>query len=216
MPTRILLVDDHRILREGLLALLDGESDLLVVGEFHDCDEALASVDRLRPDVVVLGVQADDQRRALECTANLVTGHGVPVLAISLRPDQATCGLVQAGASGHLSRDTGAEEFVAAVRAVSTGGVYLSPEITRTVLGEFARLLGKPRSTPPVSLTERETEVLTSIARGGSTKEIAFDLNVSTKTIETHRRVLMEKLGQTGVAGLTRYAVRSGLAALDF
>jgi DNA-binding NarL/FixJ family response regulator len=215
MSTRLLLVDDHRIIRQGLRALLAATPGMEVVGEAGDGRTAPQLAQRLKPDVVVMdislpelnGIDATRQLRAAVPT--------VKVIALSMHSDERyVAGMLRAGAAGYLIKDGAFEELARAIRAVLAGATYLSPRITGVVVDGCMRL---PAAVPGerAALTEREREVLQLVAEGRSTKEIAGSLHVSVKTVETHRQHIMERLGLTSVAELTKYAIRIGLTALE-
>jgi DNA-binding NarL/FixJ family response regulator len=209
--TKILLADDHRLLREGFRMLLEADPTMQVVGEAENGRAAVQLAAELSPDVVLMdvrmpdmdGIEATRQIRAMSCD--------VKVIALGASIDERTAlELRRAGASGVLSKVNAFDEVVGAVRAVASGAVYFSP----TISGDIAENIGR-RGTRFSTLSPRERETLTLIAEGLATKQIARQLHVSVKTIETHRRNLMEKLNLDSVADLTRCAIREGLATLE-
>ena len=215
MTTTVLLADDHNVVRDGLRRLLEGTDGIRVVGDVADGRDAVRVAKENCPDVVVMdvtmpglnGVEATRQiRAALPKTK---------VLALSMHTDgQFVTEMLKAGASGYLLKTCVVDELVLAIRAVNSGKVYLGPEIG-PVLAEI--YIGKSAGTdaPGVSLTRRQREILQLIAEGLTTKQIARQLARSAKTIEMHRRHLMEKLNLHGVADLTKYAIRRGLTSLE-
>jgi len=215
VTTTVLLADDHNVMRDGLRRLLEGTDGIRVVGDVADGRDAVRVAKENCPDVVVMdvtmpglnGVEATRQiRAALPKTK---------VLALSMHTDgQFVTEMLKAGASGYLLKTCVVDELVLAIRAVNSGKVYLGPEIG-PVLAEI--YIGKSAGTdaPGVSLTRRQREILQLIAEGLTTKQIARQLARSAKTIEMHRRHLMEKLNLHGVADLTKYAIRRGLTSLE-
>ena len=212
MTTRVLLADDHKILRQGLQTLLQNEPDIEVVGQADNGRGAIELAKELRPDVVIMDVAMPDVG-GVGATRELV--NAVPtakVVALSMHSDRRfVTGMLSAGASGYLLKDSAFEELALSIRAVMRGELYLSAGITGVVVDE---LVG-PRLAKEPLLSTRETEVLRLLAAGKSTADMARELGVSVKTIETHRRKIMHKLGLHSVAELTKYAVREGLTSLD-
>jgi DNA-binding NarL/FixJ family response regulator len=212
MTTRVLLADDHKILRQGLQTLLQNEPDIEVVGQADNGRGAIELAKELRPDVVIMDVAMPDVG-GVGATRELV--NAVPtakVVALSMHSDRRfVTGMLSAGASGYLLKDSAFEELALSIRAVMRGELYLSAGITGVVVDE---LVG-PRLAKEPLLSTRETEVLRLLAAGKSTADMARELGVSVKTIETHRRQIMHKLGLHSVAELTKYAVREGLTSLD-
>jgi DNA-binding NarL/FixJ family response regulator len=223
MSIRILLADDHTMIRQGLRSLLNAQPDFDVVAEASDGRAAVEAASELQPDVVVMDVRMPDLNGIDATRQVLATRPGAKVIALSASTDERTTGeMLRAGASGYVHKDAAFDELATAVRTVMQGKVYLSPSIARNVVIDFVRstnVAGRPPSSPRNGsvfdvLSTREREVLQLMAEGRATKEIAVDLNVSVKTVETHRRNLMEKLNLDSVAELTKYAVREGLTSL--
>jgi len=212
VATRIVLVDDHRIVREGLRLLLEGRDGYSVVGEAETGEEAVGVVRRERPDVVIMDI-ALPGLSGIEATRQIMGDEdsSAKVLVLSMHE---TSGYVEqvlrAGASGYLLKDAAASELFDAVDAVCRGDSYLSPSITQQVVHALANPSERPSSALRL-LSEREREVLTLIAEGLSSKEISKKLNVSLKTVESHRANLMDKLKIHKVSGLVRFAIRVGL-----
>jgi len=216
MSIRIVLADDHRITREGLLSMLNNEVGMEVVGEAENGREAVKLAQELLPDLVIMDVTMPDLN-GIEATRMITSGAGeINVIAISMYSDkQFVQGMIQAGASGYLLKDCAFEELLNAIRVVVSGNTYLSPAIARIVVKDYLDKLSKDGSSASSILTTREREVLQLIAEGMSTKKIASHLGVSIKTIETHRRQIMGKLGIFSIAELTKYAIREGLTSLQ-
>jgi two-component system response regulator NreC len=215
MSVRIILAEDHRITREGLVNLLKERSDMEVVGEAENGREAVRLASELSPDLVIMDVTMPDLN-GIDATRIITSGsNNTKVIALSMYSDkQFVQGMIQAGASGYLLKDCAFEELVSAIQAVIQGDTYLSPGIAGIVVRDYLNKLTTDRSSADTVLTSREREVLQLIAEGNSTKEIAARLSVSVKTVETHRRQIMEKLGIFSIAELTKYAIREGLTSL--
>jgi len=214
---RVLLVEDHTIVRKGLRALLEGQSDILVVGEAEDGRQALEQVQQILPDVVLMDIGMPGLN-GLEATRQIK--HQFPktkVVVLTMHTNaEYIFNVLQAGASGYLIKQAATEEVISAIRAVYHGESFLSPSISTKVIEEYLRRAGKTELVDPFErLTSREREVLQLIAEGRSTQEIAALLYVSGKTVETHRARLMEKLGIYTIAELTQYAIRKGIIKLD-
>ena len=211
---RIVVADDHQLIREGLCALIRSEPDMEVVGQAGHGRDVVALVARKQPDIVLMdvamptlnGVDAARQISQLDTPAR--------VIAVSMHDDRPFVqGIFQAGAVGYVLKDSAFEELARAVRVVAAGKVYLSPAVAGHVVDGFVENTGE-KSNGSV-LSTREREVLQLVAEGGSTKAIAQELHIGVKTVETHRRQLMKKLEIFSVAELTKYAVRHGLSSLE-
>src|ERR1017187_5511487 len=218
MNIRILLADGHRILREGLRSLLAQQPDITVVGEASNGEAAVALVRELRPDLVIMdvvmpgmgGISATRQIRA-ECP-------DTRVIALSMHSDlRFVSEMVRAGALGYLVKDSTFEELHEAVRSVIANRPYLSTVITGTLVEDFFRqtnALEGPPVSPLQSLTGREQQILGLLADAKRVKEIARLLNISVKTVESHRQSVMDKLEIHTTMGLTQYALRKGLTSI--
>lgn len=214
MIVKILLADDHRMFRDGLRSLLDAQADLDVVGEADNGLDALSLAAELKPDVVVLDISMPGLNGVDVARRLLADAEPPRVVVLSMHSDRRyVLGMLKAGVSAYMLKDCGFEELASVIRDVMRGEIRLSARITDTVIHDYialARVDG--RDTDPLS--PREREVLQLLAEGRSTKEIAADLTVSIKTIETHRRQIMDKLDLHSVAELTKYAIREGLTSL--
>jgi DNA-binding NarL/FixJ family response regulator len=213
MPTKVLLVDDHALVRAGFRALLAALPNVEVVAEAADGREALRLAKLHRPDIVVMDI-AMSEMNGLEATERIVKEMPrVRVLVLSMHANEEY--VVQAlrkGAAGYILKEADTAELDIAIRAVMRGETYLSPGVSRQVVDDYVRRLG-PGVTSLEQLTPRQREILQLIAEGHSTKEIAQKLDVSIKTIETHRTQLMDRLDIHDVAGLVRFAIRTGVVS---
>lgn len=208
---RVLLADDHTVVREGLKALIDAQPDLEVVGEASDGESACRKAFDLEPDVVVMDVSMPGLSGA-EATERLKRERpGVRVLALTVYEDKGHLRrLLQAGASGYILKLATGEELVRALRVVAGGGVYVDPVLAGKVVGDLMSVESESGRAGGTHLTERESQVLLRVAQGFSNKEIAGQLDISVKTVETHKLRSMEKLGLRGRADVVQYALREG------
>ena len=215
MKIRILLVDDHQVVREGLRRLLADEADMEVVGEAADGRAALASAADLAPHVIVMDVTMPE-RNGIEATRAIRELSPPPqVVILSMHADTRYVNeALQSGATGYVLKDAAFDELARAIRAVNDNGVFLSPRIARAVTENLRSTTGQPAATL-ASLTPREREVLQLLAEGQSTKQLARSLGISGKTVETHRRRIMERLGLDSLAALTKFAIREGLTTAE-
>ncbi len=213
---RILLADDHKIMREGLKALLEKQEDILVIAEAENGLDAVRLTQKLKPDVVIMDIGMPELN-GVEATRRIVAEvPGAKVIALSMHSDRRfVIEMLKVGASGYLLKDSASEELTLAIRAVAANQPYLSPKITDVVIKDYLSALSKTEPTAFTILTAREREVLQLLAEGKTTKQIASALHVSVKTIETHRQQMMEKLNIRSIAELTKYAIREGLTSLE-
>jgi DNA-binding NarL/FixJ family response regulator len=220
MSIRVVLADDHKIMRDGLKSMLVRQMDIEVVGEAETGREALDKARELSPDVVVMDI---GMRELNGIDATKIMTRDLPnvrVVALSMHSDRRYVSeMLAAGAAAYLLKDSAFDELTVAIRAVASGRTYLSAGITGVVVEDYLRRRsGSEGSAAPAAargLSAREREVLQLIAEGLSTKEIAAKLHLSVKTVETHRRQMMDKLGIFNIAGLIKFAVREGLASLE-
>ena len=216
-PIRVIIADDHRLVRQGTRELLDRQPDIEVVGEAADGDEAIALVDALRPDVAVLDVVMP-RVGGLEASRRIKERHpDVAVLALTIHDDaEYVVALLEAGASGYMLKDADTEELAEAIRAVSVGKGILHPGVVGAVFDrvrpEGAAAAAAP-AVPPLS--DRELEVLSLAARGLSNKEIAQRLGLSTWTVQTHLGHVFEKLGTSSRTQAVVRGLRAGWLCLD-
>ena len=216
MSTTLLIADDHQLMREGLRALMSKQEDVEVVGEAANGQDAFEMACSLQPDVVIMDITMPELN-GVEA-ARKITKHcpGVKVLALSVHRDQNfVMDMFRAGAAGYLLKDCALDELALAIRMVMAGNHYLSPAISGSVLEDFLHDRGELKTSLSL-LTVREREVLQLIAEGKSTRMIAESLDISSKTVETHRLRMMNKLKLRNVADLTKFALREGITTLDF
>ena len=206
--TRILLADDHAVVRQGFKMILSAQGDMEIVGEAANGREAVELAEQLKPDIVVMDV-AMPELNGIEATRRLAgTAPHARVIALSMHKDSVYVReILRAGARGYLLKDSGAEDLVRAIRAVAGGESWLSPAVSNAVLDDYRRHV-----TDPIDLlSSREREVLQMLAEGKTNKEIAGVLNLSVYTVDAHRGRIMEKLNLHSINELVRFAVRNGL-----
>ncbi len=216
MGLKILLVDDHRVVREGLRSLIEKQHGMEVVAEAENGRTALQMTCKFKPDLIVMDLSMPDLN-GIEATRQIVQEFpDTKVLALSMHADrQFVAGAIKAGVSGYLIKDSAFKELDRALRALAANQTYLCSKITRVVVKDYAEKLSLEEAATPAALTARQREVLQLLAEGRTTKQIADRLNVSVKTVETHRRNIMEKLNIFSIARLTKFAIREGLTSLD-
>jgi two-component system, NarL family, response regulator NreC len=216
-PIRVVLVEDHQIVRQGLRALLEGTDDVVVIAEADNGHDGVEIAKQHRPDVVVMdlnlpGLNGVDATKAIR--------QAVPeahVLILSMySTEEHVRPAIRAGAEGYLLKGSGLSDLVAAIKAVSTGNAFFSPQVAKIVLDDSRRAAqGGIPDRAGSELTPRERQILKLVAEGRSSPEIAKDLNLSVKTVEGHRGRIMAKLDTKNVAGLVRHAIRLGLVSAD-
>ena len=211
---RVVLADDHALVRAGMRSLLSGMAQVEVVGEAASGEEAIQLASREQPDVVLMDI-AMKGISGLEAAARMRESHpGVRVVILSMHAgEEYVLQALRAGAVGYLLKDAATGELELALRSVMRGESWFSPAVSRQVVEGYVQRMGG--EAPADVLTARQREVLALVAAGRSTKEIAYDLKLSVKTVETHRAQIMERLGIRDVAGLVRYALRTGLISPD-
>jgi DNA-binding NarL/FixJ family response regulator len=216
MNIRVLLADDHTILRKGIRNLLEKEKGLEVVGEAEDGRKAVEMVQKLQPDIVLMDISMPHLNGVGAAREIASTVPNCKVIALSMYSGKKfVMEMLRAGASGFLVKDCLQEELITAIHTVAEKKVYLSPSIADIVAAESIRQTGTPATADSAALTPRERETIQLIAEGSSSKQIAAKLRVSVKTVDTYRQNVMKKLGVHSVAELTKYAVREGLTSLD-
>ncbi|MGE5809662.1 MAG: response regulator [Nitrospirota bacterium] len=215
MKIKVLLADDHIMMRGGLRMLLEQHAELAVVGEAEDGRETVRLAKKLLPDVVVMDIAMPDMN-GIEATRQLFADRpGVKVIALSMHSDRHFVSeMLKAGATAYLLKQCAVDELITAIKTVLKNQTYLSPCISGVVVDHFVRNTSKLGSSAFSQLSDREREVLQLITEGKTSKEIASQLNLSIKTVEAHRMNIMEKLDIHTVAELTKYAIREGLTSL--
>jgi DNA-binding NarL/FixJ family response regulator len=215
MNIRIILADDHTILRDGLSRSFEQESDIKVIGQASDGHSAVDLVRELRPDVVIMDIGMPDLN-GVEATRKITKNHPqVKVIGLSMHSsDKYVREMFKAGASGYLLKNCPFEELTKAVRTVAGGKTYISSSIGDMIIKEYAIKPDKEKSAFTL-LSQREREVLQLLAEGKTTKQIAKHLHISPKTVEAHRLRIMERLDIDNVAQLTKYAIQEGLTEAE-
>jgi len=215
---RVLLVDDHVLVREGIRSLLQLHSDIDVVGEASDGREAIQKTRELDPDVVVMDISMPSMG-GTEATRQIVKENPATRIVVLSRHDNLSYArsLLQAGASGYVPKKAVSTELAVAIRAVYTGDMFLYPSIAKAVAKDYVQLVQSQHKTDAYErLTEREKEILKLLAEGYSSRQIADQLYLSVKTVLNHRRNIMEKLGVENPAQLIKFAIKIGLVDDDF
>ena len=212
MTTRLLLVDDHAVVRSGLRMLLENERDVEIIGEASSAQEAIEAAMRLKPNVILMDIGLPDLS-GIDATRE-IKKH-VPdasVVALTIHEDEEYFfKMLEAGATGYVPKRAAPDELLTAIRAAATGQVYLYPSLAKLLVRDFLNG-GRPSETPTASeLTDREQEVLTYLAEGANNEEIAAALVISPKTVARHRENIMRKLNLHSRAELVRYAIRRGI-----
>jgi DNA-binding NarL/FixJ family response regulator len=211
--TRVMLVEDHAIFRTGLRAILDDEPFVELTGETGKGGEALPMALELRPDIIIMDIALPGQD-GIEATRRILDAlPGCRVIMLSMHNEpEIVCAALAAGAHGYLLKDCAADELVEGIQAVLAGEMFISRHIASAVVRNLLtqQQEGTPRPAAP-QLSPRETQILAMLAGGRNNKEIAFELEISVKTVETYRSQLTRKLNLFSIADLTRYAIRTGL-----
>jgi DNA-binding NarL/FixJ family response regulator len=213
---RVLLADDHTLVRAGIRSLLEKMAGIQVIGEASDGREALELIKKTNPNVVLLDVTMPGMN-GLDITVRVVRDFPhIKVIILSMHANEEyVLRALKIGVSGYLLKDAATTELELALKAVDRGETYLSPAVSKKVINNYLERVGDAESSSQSELTPRQREILQLIAEGKSTKEIAFMLSVSIKTVEAHRSQLMDRIGIHDVPGLVRYAIRIGLVTSD-
>ena len=212
---KVVLTDDHMIIRDGLRALLERQPDMEVVAEADNGRTALKHVKELSPDVVIMDIGMRELN-GIDATRQIVKmSPGVKVLALSMYSDKRFVKeMLKAGASGYMLKDSAFTELIDAIRVIVGSKIYISPGVASIVLEDYLEDSTERESSIRSLLTSREIEVLQLLAEGKSTKQIALSLSLSIKTIESRRARIMQKIGIDNIADLTKYAIREGIVSL--
>jgi two-component system, NarL family, response regulator NreC len=208
---RVFLVDDHMVLREGLKALITAQADMAVIGEAGDGETAWQQINASRPDVVIMDISMPTMN-GIQATERLKqVCPEVKVLVLSVHDDTSYLRqMLAVGAAGYILKHTAAEALIQAIRIVAAGGIYLEPALAEHVVSRYVRRPAAVTELLGAELSEREREVVQRVVQGYSNKEIATQLSLSVKTVETYRARALEKLGLTSRAALVRYALERG------
>ncbi|MCJ7702809.1 MAG: response regulator transcription factor [Anaerolineales bacterium] len=210
---RLLLVDDHKVVRSGLRMLLEGEEDVEILGEAGSGSEALNQVSILKPDVVLMDIGLPDIS-GIEATAEIKRlWPEIAVVALTIHEgEEYFFKMLESGASGYVPKRAAPEELLTAIRVAASGEVYLYPSLAKLLVKDFLATDNKvPENDPVNGLTTREKEVLMNLAEGGSNSEIALSLSISPKTVARHRENIMRKLNLHSRTELVKYAIRKGI-----
>ncbi len=212
MPIKILLVDDHQILREGLRNVIEKNANLEVIGEATNGREALRLCEKQQPDVVIMDI-AMEGLNGMEATRRITERFpGTKVITLSMHSNkQFVLGMFKAGAYGYVLKDCDSHELINAIHTVCVNQKYITPKLSDSVLNDLQSAV----LTENTELTSREKEILQLIAEGKSSKEIAGILFVSSKTVDAHRKNIMDKLEMYSISELTKYAINTGLTSLN-
>jgi DNA-binding NarL/FixJ family response regulator len=214
---RVLLVEDHTLVRAGIRSLLEASPEIMVVGEAGSGRQAVAMCDELQPDLVLMDV-AMEELNGVEAARQIHDQHpDIKVLMVSVYRDrQYVCEAIKAGASGYVLKDAAVSELLLAIRTVLTGRRYLSPPLADLVMDDFIRTTqGEQITTELDKLTSREREILQLLAEGRSSAQVGSTLHLSARTVDTHRYRIMQKLDIHSIVGLTKFAIRHGLCSLS-
>lgn len=212
MAIRLLLVDDHAVVRSGLRMLLENERDVEIIGEASSAAEAIEATARLKPDVILMDIGLPD-KSGIDATREIKRRTSeTAIVALTIHEDEEYFfKMLEAGASGYVPKRAAPEELITAIRAAATGQVYLYPSLAKLLVRDYLDG-GRVSTEQPVSdLTDREQEVLTYLAEGASNEEIAVSLVISPKTVARHRENIMRKLNLHSRSELVRYAIRKGI-----
>ncbi len=213
MAVRILIVDDHKLVRAGLQMLLQREPEFVIVGEAESGAEAISLSESLKPDIALVDLTMPGMTGWQVLSGLKEQSPAIKVIILSVHStEEHVVRALRAGACGYVLKEAAPQELISAVRTVQEGGTWLPSQLSRQVLDAYLRRI--QATDPPNLLTTRQREILRLIADGASTKQIAGDLEVSVKTVESHRAQIMAKLDIHDTAGLVRYAIRHGISEL--
>ncbi len=215
MGIRIILADDHTLVREGLRALIESEPGMAVIAQAEDGISAVKLATKLSPDIILMDISMPGLN-GIEASRQILAGRAaIKIIALSMSADKRLVSLMlNAGVSGYVLKDSAVEELIRAIHIVAANSIYLSPKINEIVLKDYLQLVPKEDFSSVSLLTSKEREVLQLLAEGKKPKDIASIHNMSLKTAEAHRQQIMTKLDIHSIAELTKFAVREGLTTL--
>jgi DNA-binding NarL/FixJ family response regulator len=210
---KVLLADDHQIVLDALIRFIEEDPGYQVAGQARDGNELVRLAEEIKPDIAIVDVGLPGMNGIEATRLILKKNPDINVIALSMHEDLSSLSnMLKAGAKGYLSKSNASKELIRALKVVADGDYYLSPQLTTVMVDSFLAQLDTKDLAPAPELTPRESQVLAYIAQGLASKEIAHELDLSPKTVDTHRQKIMSKLGLNSVAGLVRYALRTGLA----
>jgi len=214
---RILIADDHGVVRQGLSHLINGQEDMEVVGEAEDGLMVTRLAEELSPDVILMDISMPNLNGVEATHLILDKNPSIRVIALSVHFDKRFVNeMLKAGASGYVLKSSLFDEVLRALRTVEAGERYLSPRITEVVLDDYIPYIANIDKSAKEHLTKRERQIVQMLAEGMSTKQIALNLHISPKTADANRRQIMNKLDISSIAELTKYAIREGITSTEF
>lgn len=213
---KILLTDEHKIMRDGLKALFNNHPDITIVGEADNPEDAKKFISQMQPDIITIGLNINNHDN-IDIVRKFASEYpDIRIVAHSMYIEKTFVSeMLKAGTSAYVHKEDDFSELVKAIEATVHGNVYLCPRISRIVMSDYIQGITPKNSSQKISLSEREREVLQLLANGKSSKEIAYELHISTKTVDTHRRQIMNKVHLYSVPELTKYAIRCGLTSIN-
>jgi len=216
MSISIVIVDDHKIMRDGLRIILENEKDVEIIGEADNGRDAVKLISQKNPDIAIMDIGMPEMN-GIEATRQIFKeSPDVKVIALSMHYDiQFVSGMLKAGAKGYLLKDCAGSELVLAIKTVERGNTYICQDITNTLINDYSKYQAIDHDVEETILTGRENEILQLLTEGKSTKEIAHKLFISVKTVEAHRANIMQKLDIRNLPELTKYAIRKGITSLE-
>ena len=210
---RLFITDDHKIIRDGIKALLKDIKEIFITGEAENGRETMELINTLQPDVIIMDISMPEMN-GIECTLKIKKDYpDIKILVLSMsKEDEHIRKMLEAGASGYILKNTGKEELIKAIMVVSEGNYYFSNEVTDSIMKDILfSSQGKNEKNLKVELTARESEILGLITRENTNSEIAKKLFISVRTVDAHRRNILEKTGCRNTAGLVKFAIENGL-----
>lgn len=214
---RILIADDHGVVRQGLKSLIEKQDDMEVVGQAEDGSTAVKLAAELSPDIVIMDISMPNLNGVQATSLILNQNSNIRIIALSMHSNRRlVTAMLKAGAFGYVLKSYLFDELIRAIHSVVAGKRYLSPQVTDVLVEDYINQSPTSKESVSDKLTDRECRILQLLAEGHTTKEIALVLNISPKTCDANRRHIMNKLGIFSIAELTKYAIREGLTSLEF